>query len=275
MSVLESAKSWAVENLKDEDTVSILLVGSWAEGNGSDVNDIDIIVIKQFQLMAIAHQEHKSDDFTLDIWIYDKDSINEDIYGTATDLNQVNNTSMILSFLPNAIVWYESDSIVYELQDKASKWSWPSKYLKFLEFQNFPPTIPYLLNAYNENIQLIEAARVRLNEGKPVSHRRKDYPELIIEKSEEKAKKVLDLTEKAYLLSGIDRHWTEFDDGRKAIHTGQWGNAVASLKDVLRFIVRYQLLTVPEQLLDPSIWKGIEEMTLSDELKAALEEAYT
>jgi len=80
MSVLELAKSWAVENLKDDDTVSILLVGSWAEGSGSDVNDIDIIVIKQFQLMAIAHQEHKSDEFILDIWIYDKDSIKEAIY---------------------------------------------------------------------------------------------------------------------------------------------------------------------------------------------------
>ncbi|MCE7737357.1 MAG: hypothetical protein GPJ54_20880 [Candidatus Heimdallarchaeota archaeon] len=275
MSVLESAKSWAVENLKDEDTVSILLVGSWAEGSGTDVNDIDIIVIKQFQLMAIAHQEHKSDNFTLDIWVYDKDSIKEDIYGIATDLNQINNTSMILSFLPNAIVWYESDSIVYELQERASKWSWPSEYSTFLEFQNFPPTTPYLLNAYNENLQLIAAAKVRLSEGKPVSHRRKDYPELILDKNEEKALRVHDLTENAYLLSGIDRHWTEFDDGRKAIQTGHWANAVASLKDVLRFIVRYQLLSVPEQLLDPSIWKAIEEMTLSDELKAALEEAYT
>jgi len=182
---------------------------------------------------------------------------------------------MILSFLPNAIVWYESDSIVNELQDKASNWSWPSEYSKFLEFQNLPPTSSYLLNAYNENLQLIEAAKLRLSEGKPISHRRKDYPELIQGKSEEKALKVHDLTENAYLLSGIDRHWTEFDDGRKAIQTGNWSIAVASLKDVLRFIVRYQLLSVPEQLLDPSIWKSIEDMTLSDELKTALEEAYT
>jgi hypothetical protein len=131
------------------------------------------------------------------------------------------------------------------------------------------------LNAYKENLQLLDAAKLRLNEGKPVSHRRKDYPELIEEKTEEKARTVLELTENAYLLAGIDRNWTEFDDGRKAIQTGSWGNAVASLKDVLRFLVRYQLSSVPEQLLDPSIWKAIEDMTLSDELKAALEQAYT
>ncbi|MFV2015137.1 MAG: hypothetical protein ACC656_06915, partial [Candidatus Heimdallarchaeota archaeon] len=156
-----------------------------------------------------------------------------------------------------------------------SNWSWSSEYTEFLEFKEFPPNTPYLLNAYEENLQLIDAAKTRLNEGKPVSHRRKDYPELILEKNEEKARNVLDFTEKAYSISGIDRHWTEFDDGRKAIQTGQWGNAVASLKDVLRFIVRYQLPSVPEQLLDPSIWKAVEEMTLSKELKKALEEAYT
>jgi len=275
MSVLDTAKNWALENLKDDDTVSILLVGSWAKGSGTDVNDIDVIVIKQFQLIAIAHQEHKLDNFTLDIWIYDKDAIKEDIYGTACDLNQINNTSMILSFLENAVVWYETEPIVSNLQETVSNWSWSPEYQKFLEFKEQPPSILYLLNSYQENLQLIEAAKTRLNEGKPVSHRRKDYPELILEKSEEKARKVLDLTEKAYLMSGIDRHWTEFDDGRKAIQTGQWGNAVASLKDVLRFIVRYQLPSVPEQLLDPSIWKAVEEMTISEELMEALEEAYT
>lgn len=275
MSVLETAKNWALENLIDDDTVSILLVGSWAKGSGTDVNDIDIIVIKQYQLIAIAHQEHRLENFALDIWVHDKDAIKEDIYGTATDLNQINNTSMILSFLDSAVVWYETEEIVAELKQKTTNWSWPLDYSKLLEFENHIPSTPYLLNAYNENCQLLEAAKVRLQEGKPISHRRKDYPELVQEKSEEKAKMVHDLSENAYLISGIDRHWTEFDDGRKAIQTGHWGNAVDSLKDVLRFIVRYQLPSVPEQLLDPSIWKTIEDMTLSEELEKALEEAYT
>lgn len=275
MSILETAKNWAVENLKDEDTISILLVGSWAKGSGTDVNDIDIIVIKQFQLIAIAHQEHKLDNFTLDIWVHDIDAIKEDIFGIPIDLNQINNTSMILSFLEHAIVWFETEPILSELKEKALVWSWSSKYSKFLEFDKITPKTPYLLNAYNESLQLIDAAKVRLRKGKPVSHRRKDYPELILEKSEEKAKLVHDLTEKVYSTSGIDRHWTEFDDARKAIQTGHWANAVASLKDVLRFIVRYQLPLVPEQLLDPSIWKAVEDMTLSEELKNALEEAYT
>jgi hypothetical protein len=182
---------------------------------------------------------------------------------------------MILSFLDNAVVWYEREPFIEELKNKVDNWLWNPEYSKFLEFDKIPPTTPYLLNAYNENVQLLEAAKKRLTEGKPVSHRRKDYPELIENKTEEKARLVLELTENAYLLAGIDRQWTEFDDGRKAIQTGNWGNAVASLKDVLRFLVRYQLASVPEQLLEPSIWKAIEEMTISEELRNALKEAYS
>lgn len=275
MSVLEEAKKWALENLIDDDTLAILLVGAWAKGVGSDVNDIDVIVIKQFQLIGIYHEEHKIDQFNLDIWVHDKEAIHEDLHGEAVDLNQINNTSMILAFLEDSDVWFEKEPFINELKEKARTWSWSPAYTEYLNFKEDKPSTPSLSQAYDENLLLLEAARKRLVEGKQVSHRRKDYPELIQDKSEEKARKVLELTEKAYLLSGIDRHWTEFDDGRKAMLTNEWGKAVASLKDVLRFIVRYQLPLVPEQLLDPSIWKAVEDMTLSEDIRNALEEAYT
>ncbi len=275
MSVLEEAKKWALEKLIDDDTLAILLVGAWAKGVGKDINDIDVILIKQFQLIGISHEEHRINEFNLDIWVHDKDAIHEDLYGEAADLNQINNTSMILAFLQDSVVWFEKEPFINELKEKANNWSWSSTYTEYLNFKEDIPSTLFLSQAYDENVMLLEAARKRLLEGKQVSHRRKDYPELIQDKTEDKARKVLELTEKAYLLSGIDRHWTEFDDGRKAILTSEWGKAVASLKDVLRFIVRYQLPSVPEQLLDPSIWKTIEEMTLSEDIRNALEEAYT
>lgn len=275
MGILEKAESWALENLKNEDTVAILLVGSWARGSGTDVNDIDIIVVKQFQLTAINHEEHKLGEFTLDIWIYDKEAMIDELQKDCINLNQINNTSMVLSFLPDSIIWYEKEPFISNLIEKAKSWHWNPEYENLLNIPSQPPTTSFLVTAYNENVNLLNTAKNRLHEGKPISHRRKDYPELIIDTSESKAKLVLELTEKSYASLGIDRKWTEFDDGRKAVKTGNWGVALASLKDVLRFIIRYELPTVPEQLLDPNLWKSVEDMKISDELHLALQEAYS
>ena len=199
----------------------------------------------------------------------------EELQKACSDLNQINNTSMVLSFLPDTVIWYEKEPFINNLIEKAKSWTWNADYEKFFDIVSQPPTTPFLRSAYDENINLLNAAKNRLRIGKPISHRRKDYPELISESSENKAKLVLELTEKAYVSLGIERKWTEFDDGRKAVKTGNWGVALASLKDVLRFILRYELPTVPEQLLDPNLWKSVEDMKISDELHSALQEAYT
>ena len=72
--VLEIVKQFCIEKLVDEDTQSVLLTGSWARGDGTDVNDIDIIIIKQFQLVDMHNYHEEKRNSTLDIWQYDKDS---------------------------------------------------------------------------------------------------------------------------------------------------------------------------------------------------------
>lgn len=275
MSILDNAKEWALNNVIDDDTLAVLLVGSWARGQGTDVNDIDVIVIKQYQLFAIMDQEHKQEGYTLDVWIHDIDAIKSELEDPASDLNQVNNISMILSFLDSCVVWFEREPIIDDLKTRVSSWSWDPDYHKFLEFNSVEPEADYLKNAYNESLAILEASKKRLDGGKEVSHRRKDYPELVKESSEELAQKVLGLTLTAYEKMGIERHWTEFGDAKKAVSMGNWGNALASLKDVLRFMIRYDLPSVPEQLLDPSIWKTVEDMHISPELAEALKAAFS
>ncbi|MHA2249439.1 MAG: hypothetical protein ACXAD7_03705 [Candidatus Kariarchaeaceae archaeon] len=275
MSVLDTSKEWANNNLIDDDTLAILLVGSWARGEIGDPNDIDLIIIKQFQLVGISHQEHKQAEFSLDTWVHDRDALKSDLFEDAVDLNQINNISMLITALCDAIIWYEKEPFVVEFIEKAKNWSWDSSYTKYLEFDHSPPTTPWARKAYDENLKLLEAGNKRLHEGKPVSHRRKDYPELVSDANEHLAKECMELTIKAYDSLGIDRSWSEFADAKKALSMAKWNDVIDSLKDVLRFILRYELPAVPDQLLDPRIWIKPDSMSLSDPVKAAFEKIYT
>ncbi|MDH5403929.1 MAG: hypothetical protein OEY49_15635 [Candidatus Heimdallarchaeota archaeon] len=276
VSVLDKAREWSLSNLKDIDSVAVLLVGSWARGTGTDVNDIDIIIIKRNQLSAIYHEEHVLDGYTLDIWVHDLDNLNNELTKKADDLNQVGNISLVLSFLKDAVIWYQDESLIDigKLQEKAKAWKWDNSYKDYLSFKTSMPTSDWAKIAYSENLELLDAALKRLDSGEPISHRRKDYPELFKDVSEEKAKDAVEKTVQAYNHLGLTREWTELKDATKAIDTGDWVNAIASIKDVLRFIIRYDLPSVPEQLMDPNLWSSGEQMTMSSELLEALKAAF-
>ena len=76
--------------------------------------------------------------------------------------------------------------------------------------------------------------------------------------------------EKAYTELGLEVSWPELADANKAIDTKEWKIALASIKDVLRFVLRYDLHTTPNQLLDPSIWQDTDEVELTESLEEAL-----
>ncbi len=272
--VLEKAKQWALENLIDEETDAILLVGAWARGEGTDVNDIDLVILKRYQLVAIAHIEVPCDGFTLDCWIHDRDSIHYELYTEPTDSNQITNLSLTLKFLKEAIIWYEREQFVEELKVRAENWTWDPKIKQLLEFDAEPPQTAWALNAFNESKKLLEFAKVKVDQGLPITHRRKDYPELNQDYGEQVARQLMEATQEAYDNLGIERDWPEFKDAVKALNHGNWTNAVASLKDVLRFIIRYELPSVPDQLLDPKLWTNAEKVHLSDPTLRALKIAF-
>ena len=82
------------------------------------------------------------------------------------------------------------------------------------------------------------------------------------------------LTSEAYSELEIKREWTEYKDAKKAITYKEWGVAVASLKDVLKFLIRSVQNLSHIQLLDPVIWRYAEEGKLPTSLRKALEYIY-
>lgn len=273
--VLEKAKAWAIENLVDDETIALLLVGAWARGEGTDINDIDVVQIKQFQLVAISHIEFPADGFVLDCWIHDKDAMIYEMSVDPMDSNAITTLSITLRFLKDAIIWFEKEPFfVEELQQRAKEWKWNPELVSLLEFKAEEPQTNWARNAFLENQKFLEVARQKLLKGEPVTHRRKDYPEINQDYDQETATKLWEATKKAYGNLGIQRDWPEFKDAEKALNHKNWKNAVASLKDVLRFILRYELPSVPDQLLDPRIWKNAEEVHLSEDTLQALKIAY-
>ena len=130
-------------------------------------------------------------------------TIYSELFEPSQDLNGINNVSMIINALSNAKIWFEKEPFVAEYMNKTNNWVWDESYVKFLEFASEQPISNWAQIAYQENIQLLEAAKQRLIEGKPVTHRRKDYPELIINKSKglgRRSGKIYQLTWRHYPL---------------------------------------------------------------------------
>ena len=120
MVVLKEASEWVSQNLIDDDTLAILLVGAWSRGEGNDTEDIDVISIKQFQLAPIYNEEHHLEEFGLDVWVYDKDSFISDLYIEILDANQLTNTSLIVKILQEHIIWYQSEPFLDDHIKKAN-----------------------------------------------------------------------------------------------------------------------------------------------------------
>lgn len=273
--VLDDAKRWCLDNLRDDDTDAILLVGSWGRGEGKDPMDVDIIIIKSRQIVAIDHKEYKNPNFALDCWIHDKNSMLSELMNSPTDANAITSLSQILSFLRDCQVWYETTPFIAEWKQKALAWKWDTNIKDLLMFSANEPSVLWAKIAFNENMSLLEAAKKRVDIGLPISHRRKDYPEISSPSDENKAKKSIELTEIARQTIGFDIIWSELKDAKKAIQTGKWSDVIDSVKDVLRYMIRYALPSVPDQLLDPSLWKTAEEMSLSKEMLDALQETFS
>lgn len=277
--ILDTARHWCFEHYLGEKQVAtrVVLAGSWARGTARDTNDIDIFLISD-ELNGdtmVRHEEHVLDEFTLDVWLYKAKHFKQMLTKWPKDLNDIHDISLILSFLRDARVWHDPGHVLDEFIEKAKEWEWNAEYKKYLEINAEVPTVQWARKAYEEDLEILRAAGERLDRGRPISHRRKDYDELTVEVDEQFTAKVRDLTLKAYTALEIRREWTELSDAKKAFNLGRWGNALASLKDVLRFLVRQCLGTdAPPIRLDPGLWSKAEKASLHPALLEALRAAF-
>lgn len=272
--VLDLVKQFCKESLVDEDTQSVILTGSWARGDGTDVNDIDIIIIKQFQLVDIHNYHIEKRHFTLDIWQYDKDSFINFLTTIPEELNQIHKISLILKGLVDSTIIYDKEDFIGLYSSIAQNWSWNADSINLMNFPSEEPIKEWAKRAYHENLRYLELAKTNIATGQAISHRRKDFPDMLVNADETKVMAIMYLIQESYDQLGIEVKWPELEDAKKAINMKEWKSALASQKDVLRYILRYDLPTTPNQLLDPSIWQDTDQVDLTESLEKAFELTY-
>ncbi|MHA2304397.1 MAG: nucleotidyltransferase domain-containing protein [Candidatus Hodarchaeales archaeon] len=273
--LLEQVKHFILSKFTLRETLAILLVGSYATGRSRKYSDIDIIIFNKSQIIPVERREVRFQGYNLDIWFYSQSYFEETFQKEATTPNHLGEISLFLGFLREAIIWYQKGIFLDKFIASSQNWEWNPEYYVLLNFPSEKPRCKWAINAFEEHLILVKAAKKRLKENNPISHRLKDYPELISDFKENTARRLMDLTSEVYSELGIGREWTEYKDAKKAIMYREWGLVVASLKDVLKFLIRFVLESSPDQLLDPMIWCSAEAGDLPVNLKKALEFIYS
>ena len=272
--LLEQVKDFILDKFNLREIKAIILVGSYATGRQQVYSDIDIVIFKKNQKIPVERLENRFKDYDLDIWLYNQNYLMDAFQREITSPNDLGEISLFLRFFREAVIWYQEDEFLDKYIDSSIKWEWKYEVELLIDFPIQIPKEKWAKNALDEHLSLLKNVKNCIGEGKPISHRIKDYPELITDFEEEIAKRLMEITAKAYSDLGIKREWTEYKDAKKALQYQEWGLAVASLKDVLKFLIRSSLESPPNQLLDPNIWCLAEEADLPTNLKRALEFIY-
>ena len=272
--MLEELRNRVIEDLLDEETLAVLLVGSWANGTAKEFSDIDLIVFRSDQTPFIHNKKYEFQGKILDVWFHDAEYMLKVINKQIESLGDIYQASLYISFLQNCKVWFEKEKFIQNKIDLCKNWKWKPEHRLFVKMMGKPPTIPWAKKAYDENLELLARYEYRFDNGLPITHRLKDYPELhpVVEKP--KAMELYEITMFLYREQRIEREWTELVDANKAIKEKNWSVAFVSLKDVLYFLLRRYTSPPSMELRDPSFWTFIEEKILSAEFIQALEIAY-
>jgi predicted nucleotidyltransferase len=272
--MLEELRNRVIEDLLDEETLAVLLVGSWADGTAKELSDIDLVVIKTNQTPFIQNKKYEFQGKILDVWFHDAEYMLKAINKQIENLGDIYQASLYISFLQNCKVWFEKEHFIQSKIDLCKNWKWKPEHRLFIKMMGKPPKTSWAKKAYDENLEHLSLYEYRFDNGLPITHRLKDYPELHSVIKESKVMELYDATMFLYREQRIEREWTELIDANKAIKEKNWSVAFLSLKDVLYFLLRRYSSPPSIELRDPSFWTFLEEKILPAEYIKALEIAY-
>lgn len=272
--ILEELKNRVLEDLLDEETLAVLLVGSWADGTAKEFSDIDLVVIRSEQTPFILNKKYEFQGKILDVWFHDAEYMMKALNKQIESLSDIYQASLYLSFLRNCKVWYEKDMFIQKRIKLCQEWKWKPEHRIFIKMMGKPPQTHWAKKAYEENLQMLGLFESRFDNGLPITHRLKDYPELHLPADETKAKELFQITMKLFEEARFEREWTEVIDAKKAIKNENWTIAFISSKDVLYFLLRRALNPPSMERRDPSLWEFAEDKIIPVELVKALEIAY-
>jgi len=272
--MLDELRNRVIEDLLDEETLAVLLVGSWVDGTAKEFSDIDLVVFKSEQTPFIYNKKYEFQGKILDVWFHDAEYMMKAINKQIESLGDIYQASLYVSFLQNCKVWFEKNHFIQNKIKLCKEWKWKPEHRLFIKMMGKIPETTWAKNAYKENLELLSLYEYRFDNGLPITHRLKDYPELYPIIDESKAKELYEATMFLYREQRIEREWTEVIDAKKAIQEENWTVAFVSLKDVLYFLLRRYISPPSMELRDPSFWSFVEEKILLAEFIKALEIAY-
>ncbi|MCG3226929.1 MAG: nucleotidyltransferase domain-containing protein [Candidatus Heimdallarchaeota archaeon] len=272
--ILNGLKQIVLEDLLDEETLSVMLVGSWADGTAKEFSDIDLVVIRTNQSPFVQNKKYEFQGKILDVWFHDAEYMMKALNKQIESLSDIYQASLYLSFLRKCKVWYEKEQFIQNRIKLCQEWKWQPEHRLFIKMMGKPPKTPWAKNAYEENLQMLALFESQFDNGLPITHRLKDYPELHLPADEAKAKELFHITMKLFEEARFEREWTEVIDAKKAIQNENWTIAFISSKDVLYFLLRRALNPPSMERRDPSLWEFAEDKIIPVELLKALEIAY-
>jgi hypothetical protein len=272
---LKMAKDWCFENHLDFATLSIMQVGSSVYKEDHEINDVDILIIKDGMESKYTREKQQLNEVEVDALIIDSNHFVELMESPPTNFQQIRDLSLFLVCLRKGKIWYQRYLFLEGYVKLAKNWQWDPNLNKLLKFKLKEPKKEWVKKAYLEHLQILEIIKERLKTGEPISHRRKEMPDIWVQVGEEKARSLFEKTEIAYEKLAISKEWTEWGDAKKAIELEDWVKAFYSMKDVLRWILRKVINNPPSELFDPMIWSIAEKTKLPIELSDAFEEAFS
>jgi hypothetical protein len=263
---LDEVKEWILKQLIQPNTQTILLIGPWVSGQAKFTSDIDIVVVAKRLPPSSQNERINFKNWTIDVWYNDKNYMENILHKEVENLSDIFQKSYYLEFLLNCRVWFEKEPYIEKYIDLAKNWKWNPEDKRFLKIQSKPPVQEWAKKAYEENIKLLELAVKKFDEGKPISHRVKDYPELMVKVEKNEVEMLFKSILSSYKRLGIEREWIEMTYARKAIKDEDWNTAFACIKGILRFLIRKHIPSAPRELRNPILWRMAEEQDLPKEI---------
>jgi len=272
--IISLCEDFCNQRIINSETEDIILVGSWVNGTAKHNSDIDLVVVKHNQNPVIQNEKIIFQDKLFDIWFHDLNYMHSTLNKNIEQLSDIYQISLYLSFLRNCTIIHTKQNLIRKYIEQAEKWSWNPEDKKYLDMKAAIPSSGWAKKAYQENLKLLDLAKLQFEQSNPISHRLKDYPELISEAEKNKVELLFKITLRIFNKIGVERELTELSDARKALIEENWNLAFASIKDVLRFLIRKSVRSAPLELRNPILWRLAESSDLDEDLLKALRAAY-
>jgi hypothetical protein len=274
--IKERIRNWSIENLVDNKTVAILLAGSATKKPIDECNDIDIFIIKEEAKKNFYRLEEKFEDVLLDLNYLTIDEITQKMQNKVSNFWDMNWTSVYLELLVNGIIWYERENDFKQFLDLANNWHWDESCYEFINFKDFnEPKEVWFKNAYQEHLELLAILRKRVKNGKPVSYRCKDLPEMRKKAEEKVARKIFETFMIAYSYLSIKEDWEEVVYAKKAMQKKDWSSVVFNIKDAIRWLITPYIREEKIDILNPKIWETLEKKHIPNDILTTIKVIYS